>query len=373
MLSTSSTWPSGVNANVVLVTNSTPAAQSVKRQAQGANALATWQITFSGAGGVGSLSSAPVVTLSGLSNPSALVVELFDSTIGGAPLLFYYNASSGQFVAFGSTFQIALSDFYYLEVVSGSIHGMTTFSYTGGSQSFVVPSGITSLTITAAGAQGGAADEGLTVAYAAPQGGSTTAMIAVTAGSTLDVEVGGTGASGAGGYNGGGAAGGTPPSAGLGGGGASDVRVGGNALNDRVVVAGGGGGNSQPNMFGGAGGAGGGLVGGSVVAGAATGGSQNAGGAAGGPCGTAAVAGTAGSFGAGGAGGSGLSNGAGGGGGWYGGGGGGGWGLLINSGPCTAEPAGAGGGGSSYVTPSATNVTMTQGTNSGAGSVTLVW
>ena len=238
------------------------------------------------------------------------------------------------------------------------------FGYTGSSQTFIVPNGVTSLTITASGAQGGAA------------GGVTTAKIPVTPGATLDVEVGGQpGSSGAGGYNGGGAGGGSGSTAGQGGGGASDVRIGGTSLNDRVIVAGGGGGSSVSgqNFLGSIGGLGGGLIGQSVPSGAATGGTQSAGGAGGGPCGTAAVAGASGSFGVGGAGGNGIANGSGGGGGWYGGGGGGGWGLTINAGPCTTEPPGAGAGGSSYAEPSATNVTMMQGGNYGNGSVFIFW
>lgn len=83
-----------------------------------------------------------------------------------------------------------------------------TFDYTGAMQSFVVPSGVTSVTVTATGAGGGA--DGC---FGASGGGVTVATITVTPGETLDVFVGGQGGTastptgGAGGYNGGGAGG----------------------------------------------------------------------------------------------------------------------------------------------------------------------
>jgi len=89
----------------------------------------------------------------------------------------------------------------------------TTLAYTGGPQSFVVPAGVTQVTITAYGAQGGTD----CYQFTGGLGASVTATIAVTPGETLDVEVGGMGGSpsgtsycttaGAGGYNGGGTAG----------------------------------------------------------------------------------------------------------------------------------------------------------------------
>ena len=247
-----------------------------------------------------------------------------------------------------------------------------SFSYTGGAQTWTVPTGVTSITFDARGACGGfsylspaAAGTGL--------GGRVQGTLAVTPGQTLNIYVGGVGANGyningsSGGYNGGGNA----PNWGAynnggGGGGATDIRVGGTALTDRLVVAGGGGGDgaNSGDYFGGAGG---GLTGGSgqCMSGgtAATGGASGAGGSGGGFSGY--TSGTSGSLGTGGTNAgvcfscSGSKSGiCGGGGGGYYGGGGGGW--------------GGGGGGSSYT--SATYVTgavHTQGYNAGAGSLSI--
>lgn len=148
--------------------------------------------------------------------------------------------------------------------------GLTTctFGFTGATQTWTVPAGVTQVTLDVFGAQGGyeAAQGG--------QGGRATATVAVTPGETLTIVVGGIGHSpfsggdALGGFNGGGN-GGAPynlPAAysGSGGGGASDVRIGGTDLAHRVIVAGGGGGAAD--VFGpsgtGSGGAGGGLSGG---------------------------------------------------------------------------------------------------------------
>lgn len=139
---------------------------------------------------------------------------------------------------------------------------LLSFSYTGASQDWVVPAGVTSVTVRAWGAQGGSSyccdtsideDGGL--------GGYATGELAVTPGETLEVVVGGQAAfsesGGTGGFNGGGDFG---EWAG-GGGGASDVRQGGTALANRVLVAGGGGGGNCGCPDHGAGGNGGGLTG----------------------------------------------------------------------------------------------------------------
>ncbi len=222
------------------------------------------------------------------------------------------------------------------------------FDYTGGAQSFVVPTGVTSVVVTAYGAQGGAgySTGGL--------GGSVTATIAVTPGETLGIYVGGQGSSPNGGFNGGGTGGSNVG----GGGGASDVRQGGSAAANRVIVAGGGGGGGGTA---GDGGGGGGATGatGSVTGGAGggTGGTPSAGGSGG----AGSSGGSAGSIGQGGAGESGY--GGGGGGGYYGGGGGG----SLNSGA-----VGGGGGGSSF-TGSAANVASVQGVHRGNGQVVITW
>jgi hypothetical protein len=242
-----------------------------------------------------------------------------------------------------------------------------TFAFTGGAQTFTVPVGVTSITIEAFGAQGGAGLSSGNPGGAAGLGGSIRATLTVTPGTIYQVNVGGRGADGASGVGGGGA-----------GGGASDVRTSGNALGDRVVVAGGGGGGGAGvGGFGagGAGGAGGDLIGASgsdttTGAGGGSGGTQVAGGSGG----SGGAAGAAGSLGQGGngagsgstaggfnGGGNGRTSGAGGGG-YYGGGGGG----LANAGA-------GGGGGSSFATAVATNVTHQQGGRSGSGLVTISW
>ena len=135
-----------------------------------------------------------------------------------------------------------------------------TFNCTGSAQTWTVPAGVTSATVDAFGAQGGAglnASGGL--------GGRATASIPVTPGQTIQINVGCAGksegsGSATGGFVGGGPGGtGATTDNGGGGGGASDVRTGAFGLADRVLVAGGGGGAGCCD--GGAGGAGGGASG----------------------------------------------------------------------------------------------------------------
>ena len=100
-----------------------------------------------------------------------------------------------------------------------------------------MPAGVNSASFDLFGAQGGAANPG----FGGPGlGGHATATFPLTAGDSIQVNVGGRGANspstGTGGFNGGGN--GTDK----GGGGASDIRIGGTTLNQRVLVAGGGGG-----------------------------------------------------------------------------------------------------------------------------------
>ena len=236
--------------------------------------------------------------------------------------------------------------------------GSQVFAYTGAVQTFTVPACVTSITVTALGAQGGGTAGGL--------GGRAIATIVVTPGETLNVYVGGqpTTQMGAGGYNGGGAITALPcggGSDGWPGGGASDVRRG-VPLANRVIVAGGGGGTGWST---GLGGAGGGTLGGdgaaSWIAGTqGIGGSQVGGGAGGyysgngesAPSGTLGIGGNGGPI-------SGYCIGGGGGGGYYGGGGG-----YVS----------AGGGGSSYVAyPGNTGTSTTAGVRSGNGQVTISW
>jgi hypothetical protein len=246
-----------------------------------------------------------------------------------------------------------------------SIGGTVTCTYTdtGAEQTFSVPTGVTSVDLSAVGAHGGATpfSNG-----AGPGGTASITAYGVTPGNTLYVEVGGNGgngasASAAGGFNGGGDGGfGSTP--GAGGGGASDVRTTARAtsgsLNTRVLVAAGGGGGCALATGGGPGGAGGdganvdtaGGAGATVTAGGAGGSSSDA---DDGSQGTLGVGGTGG-----GATGYFSDGGCGGGGGYYGGGGGAG---SANS------WTGSGGGGSNH----ASNGTTGTAPAGQAASVTI--
>jgi len=280
------------------------------------------------------------------------------------------------------------------------------FSYTGGKQTFKVPAGVTSLTITAYGANGA---DGLLYpsGYSAGggAGGMVTATIPVTPKEVLGIFVGGSGQHG--GFNGGGGVGDTNCSGHCAsyGAGASDVRQNGVRLANRVVVAGGGGGGGGDGyacyssscgggtLDAGSGGDGGGLTGepggggsGLLFGGGGAGGSQNAGGEGGAGGGSnSACDGGSGTLGAGGAGHSarGTSHGCGGngggaGGGYNGGGGGGAGGTKEGSRTSRTDygPGGGGGGGSSFVEKRAKHVQMTHGGNptpDGNGSILVFW
>jgi hypothetical protein len=244
--------------------------------------------------------------------------------------------------------------------------GTQTFSATGAEQTWVVPTGVTSVTVDILGAAGSA------------NGGRAQGTLATTPGETLYIYAGGAKSGTTGGFNGGA----NGADTGQGGGGASDIRQGGNALGDRVAVAGGGGGSSW-----GGGGYSGGTTGTAGSSGSASyttaatggsGGTPGAGGAAGaggiGSWGNGS-AGSAGVIGVGGAGGAkestaGGSGGGGGGGGYYGGGGGGGGGTFEQEGGLYGD-AGAGGGGGSTYTGGLTSITNTPNYNSGAGQVII--
>ncbi|MBM2817781.1 MAG: hypothetical protein HW401_371 [Parcubacteria group bacterium] len=221
---------------------------------------------------------------------------------------------------------------------SSSSSGHVVFSYAGGEQTYKVPTGITSVEITASGAQGGSGYGGY--------GGKTSATVNVTSGETLYIYVGGMD-----GYNGGGWGRAY-------GGGASDIRQGGKALPNRIIVAGGGGGYGDESIKHN-GGAGGGLSGNS---GTGTypgqGGKQASGGIGGGgdrpgSSGTLGVGGSAG-----------TPSSGGGGGGYYGGGGGG-------DSQADGDQTSGGGGGSSYTDSKAITVSMEPGVNYGSGEITI--
>ncbi len=216
------------------------------------------------------------------------------------------------------------------------------FEYTGGEQTFVVPSGVHKLQVRLIGGAGG---EG------GSQGGQAaelTGGLEVAPGETLYLEVGGngqdSGEGSAGGFNGGAAGGGGAG----GGGGASDIRLmprsEGLSTDTRLIIAAGGGGGAGDGETAGGGGGDAEESGGTSEGGNEGGGPGTAstGGGGGSGC---SLAGTGGELGSGGAGGAGFStnSGGGGGGGLYGGGGGG--------GGCGAG-GGGGGGGSSLISGS---------------------
>jgi len=282
-----------------------------------------------------------------------------------------------------------------------------TFSYSAAQESWVAPAGVSSVTVDAYGAAGHL----LSCDFADTTGchrntglgAHVQATVAVTPGTTYYVTVGGHGDGTTGGFNGGGN-GGTydfgDPSGGTfnfgeqggGGGGATDFRTS-TALSGRIVVAGGGGGDAWPTRGGDSGhdgndgvcadtessscvrNAGGGQAG---TSGGALGGLGESVDAVSGENGANVAAGAA-------AGGAGASwpapfddntffsqyGGGGGGGGYYGGGGGGAGMQTQGGGLPGSDGGGSGGGGSDYVDPSATNVTISDGTSLGDGSLVV--
>jgi len=253
-----------------------------------------------------------------------------------------------------------------------------TFTYSGSPQTFTVPTGVTSIHVTAVGAIGGSGAPAGSGGGDGSAGAEVQTTLSVSPGEKLIVNVGGAGGSGslytgfdsggfptggsggAGGYNGGGTGG----IGGGGGGGASDIQTG-SSLGSRLVVAGGGGGGggAATGSIAGNGGGGYSTAGGSGAteepsgysdAGGGASGGTAAGGAGGsastGPGGNDGIAGASGVQGTGGDGGSGCYGGGGGGGGNFGGGGGGAFANCIEdtfTGSVSASGAGGGGGGGS--------------------------
>ncbi|MFZ0681252.1 MAG: hypothetical protein WAM84_00065 [Candidatus Cybelea sp.] len=283
----------------------------------------------------------------------------------------------------------------FLNTISdvGALKHNQTFHYTGKKQTFIVPAGVSQLTVVAHGGEG--AGFNISPSTDTPGfPGRVRAIIPVHPGDTLYVFVGGSGTHG--GFNGGGAGGtsGSGSYSGNPGGGASDVRAGGDKVKYRILVAAGGGGSGEAvRTYGFAsGGNGGGLAGqpgggggSSYSAGGGAGGTQRGGGSggSGGPCYNSSDCGQPGGNGALGLGGNGgaatcLYSGGGGGagGGYYGGGGGGGGGANYFYMYGCAEPGqgGGGGGGSSYAEPSAIKSRMWTGWKvKGDGLVVFSW
>lgn len=235
------------------------------------------------------------------------------------------------------------------------------FFYTGSPETWVVPTGVTSIDARLYGAQGGTTLYTVPVADTGAAGGKVETTLAVTPGETLNIYVGEKGKTHGDGqaFNGGGSAGPGTNANGGGGGGASDIRQGGTALTDRIAVAGGGGGGGGNDSAINTTGVGGGTTGG-------TGNTSAFGSIAGGTGGTPSAGGTGYASGALGVGADPeavIRNGGGGGGGYYGGGSG----LTGASG----QSGGGGGGGSSY--SSGTGTTHTAGNHTGDGLVSLEW
>lgn len=218
--------------------------------------------------------------------------------------------------------------------------GYRRFDYTGGAQTFVVPTGVLAIDVEVYGASGADYDE----TNVGGLGGQVIGAIDVTPGETLHVYVGGAGSGATGGWNGGGDGG---SGGGRGGGGATDIRQGGTGLGNRLAIAGGGGGAGTGGSGGGDG-----LDGYGDAPG--EGGTALAGGAGGVGNTSSGSAGTSGDGGDGGA------FGGGGGGGRYGGGGGG-----------SVDSVGSGGGGG--MSMPATGTTAYADVNSGDGYVIFTW
>lgn len=304
-----------------------------------------------------------VGTISWTSPANAASTTLFASAAEGGTTHYLKGLNPNPAIPSGATIKGIRLEVDRLAVSPSST--TTTLSFTSTSQNYVVPTGVTAITVDLKGAQGGKFS-GFTDGG---KGGRTQTTLAVTPAETLTVYVGGQGhdggIDGAGGFHGGGDGGDAstvPSQGGAGGGGHSEIKRGSTTL----AVAGGGGGS-----FATAGGAGGGTTGGDgasipgATAGAGAGGTQSAGGV-GGAAGESSSQiapndGDAGASLAGGDGGdtTGGGGGAGGGGGYFGGGGGG-----------SGRTPGPGGGGSSY--SSGTNTVHTQGYQSGNGSITIV-
>lgn len=274
----------------------------------------------------------------------------------------------------------------------GFIYSIGGTSFTGkiyntqGSDTFTVPSGVTSITVKIWGAGAGGGGGGNGAAGAAGGGGGyTEATLTVTPSETLNVYVGGGGSGGL--YN----SSGSDAGGGGGGGGYSSLYRSTTPL--MIAAGGGGGGGARISRSGGAGGAGGGTSGvaGTTVGYAAGGGGGTSSAGGSGGANSSGNDGSAGSSLTGGAGADGRSNdgtdgsgaaggqasggdggqpnvnttragGGGGGGGYYGGGGGGA--TRSNN----ADAGGGGGGGSSYIITGATGTSNTAGSGSTPGN-----
>ncbi len=276
-----------------------------------------------------------------------------------------------------------------INVVMSVAHGTITETVPG-HYVWVVPCGITQVTVTLYGAAGGKGRKTTGLSGAGGKGAKVVATYPTLGGNTFNLYVGQAGqnaasvtAGGAGGTggnagdedggNGYGDANTATWGAGGGGGAPSDIRLNNTAISARIFVAGAGGGGGREDNAAEAGGTGG--TTGTNGAGTPAGeqglkGIATSGGAAvlysPGACTPVGISSGAGNFGTGGNGGmttAGTANTTC----HYAGGGGGGGGYYGGSGGCS----GGGGGGSSYVDPTATGVTITAGNHAGNGGISI--
>jgi len=384
------TWSTGSNASSITVAPNTNTFYTVTSGTAPCNGQVTVNVTVA-------TPTVPTVTPNNL----AFCTNAYSSftAVSNATAYSWYTVPGGSVIAStptlampGTTGQVT----YYVSASQTlSSSGSLTFNATGSSTTFVVPSGVSQLSISAWGARGG------TGLLTGGNGGYAGGVLNVTGGQVLTFFVGGQGSLTAGGFNGGGNGGAGSSSTAFGGGGASDVRAGGAGLANRVLVAAGGGGvggnATTYNAGAGAGGSGvacgaplgvggsngtgcaagttGGCAGGTAPGygtGGAGGGLNSGGGLAGAPTGGFGQAGSLGQGGNGGnnvgtygGGGGGVNGGGGGGGGYYGGSGG-----MSGSGGCN----GGGGGGSSYANNAQmTGIIFTGSVSTGNGSITIAW
>ena len=277
-------------------------------------------------------------------NTSSFRVSSFTGFSGSLSTLTTRIASTGQLITSsleitGVVLSLMVKSFYASTLISGlpNLPVTTNFTFVGTTQTYTVPAGITSISVTLSGAGGGGTGGG--------SGALVTGTLTVTPGQVITIVVGGSTTGLAGGYPGGGSAGSSNPAEGArGGGGYSAIS---NGSGTFFAIAGAGGGQAG---YGGTGGSGGlnGANGDNSYhdGGAGKGGTQSAGGAGGdftGSPGSSLQGGNSAAR---------TYAGGGGGAGYFGGGGG-------NGGSAGVSPAG-GGGGSSFVS-SLTNGAATSG------------